>query len=190
MRVRVPHVSPLRHGFAALIYNYTVPTGCYAPNGNLLGVSDSVTGNWNYTYDNLNRLLSARAGLNLQGMAPYGNGLLQFSYDSFGNFQGQTLTGSSPAAVTQVAYTFLGLSWQNGVPMIGAHNNRIDGYNYDSAGNQLNALGLGLNTYVYDAESRVATAFGSRQYLYDAEGRRVGKGDSAQVLRPRSDWLI
>ena len=165
----------MRHGFAALIYNYTVPTGGYAPNGNLLGVSDSVTGNWNYTYDNLNRLLSAQGGSNLQGLAPYGTGLLQFSYDSFGNFQGQTLTGNSSATVTQVAYTFQGQSLQNGVPLSGAYNNRVNGYNYDAAGNQLNEPGFGLTSYVYDAEGRVTTASGATQYLYDAEGHRVGK---------------
>ena len=31
----------------------------YTPNGNLLIVNDSVMGQWNYGYDNLNRLVNA-----------------------------------------------------------------------------------------------------------------------------------
>jgi hypothetical protein len=44
------------------VYSYAIPEqGGYAPNGNLLSVADTVTGTWNFTYDNLNRLLTGRS---------------------------------------------------------------------------------------------------------------------------------
>ncbi len=156
------------------IYSYSIPTGGYAPNGNLLNLNDSITGGWTYTYDSLNRLTKAQAGANAQtGVAPYGSGLLSWTYDSFGNYEGEALSGNTTISLPQVTHTYTGHSLLNGVAQNGAITNQMDGYNYDASGNLLSDNIS--STYSYDAEGRVAAVDGTTQYVYDAEGRRVAK---------------
>lgn len=62
-------------------------------------------------------------------------------------------------------YTFTGNN-----PANPQNNNRIDGLSYDASGNLLND---GVNTYTYDAESRITQVDGAENFVYDAEGRRV-----------------
>ena len=158
---------------AAATYQYSIPAdGGYAANGSLLSVTDTVMGTWTYSYDSLNRLKTAQAVPNTQtGFAPYGAALLGWGYDSFGNYLGETLSGSTSFAMPQVSYTYAGHSYQNGA-LSGVVNNRIDGANYDAAGNVI--TDIAGNSYTYDAENRVLTAAGVT-YMYDAEGNRVGK---------------
>ena len=61
---------------------------------------------------------------------------LTFARDRYGNRWSQTATGTGGGGATQPSLTFNG------------NNNRIDGYQYDAAGNLLND---GLNQYAYDA---------------------------------------
>ena len=153
------------------VYSYNL-AGNYAANGSLLSVTDTVMGTWTYSYDSLNRLKTAQAVPNTQtGFAPYGGALLGWGYDSFGNYLGETLSGSTSFAMPQVNYTYAGHSYQNGA-LSGVVNNRIDGANYDAAGNVI--TDIAGNSYTYDAENRVLTAAGVT-YIYDAEGNRVGK---------------
>jgi RHS repeat-associated protein len=162
------------------IYSYSVPAGGYAPNGNLLTVNDSVTGDWAYTYDGLNRLLAAQANANTQtGFAPYGGALLNWSYDSFGNNKGETLSGTTTLSIPQVTHTYTGKSLLNGVAQSGVVTNRMDGYNYDASGDLLSDNIS--SSYTYDAEGRVASVDGTTQYVYDAEGRRVAKLNGTTV---------
>ena len=42
-----------------VLYSYKVPDGGYAPNGNILAHSDSVMGDWTFSYDALDRLSTA-----------------------------------------------------------------------------------------------------------------------------------
>ena len=138
---------------------YSLSMG-YAGNGNILADNDSVNGNWAYTYDNVNRLLTATgAGQNLP---------LQPEHEPFGNMTCSN-TGSLPC-------TPLGFA-------ISSATNQITtaGYTYDAAGNLLSDNTHG---YVYDAENRFTCVlghgwdlhFGSAMlYLYDAQGQRVGK---------------
>ena len=154
---------------ANTVYSYGLT---YNANSNVAAVTDSVMGTWNYYYDSLNRLTAAQASANAQtGFAPYGGALLGWGYDSFGNYLGETLSGSTSFAMPQVNYTYAGHSYQNGA-LSGAMNNRIDGANYDAAGNVI--TDIAGNSYTYDAENRVLTAAGV-SYMYDAEGNRVGK---------------
>ena len=47
---------------SSALYSYVMPlVGGYDANGNLLTAVDSVMGQWNYTYDSLNRLTGAQA---------------------------------------------------------------------------------------------------------------------------------
>ncbi len=124
----------------------------YSGNGNVVSSQDSVNGNWNYTYDDLNRLVSANATA-----GPLNGTSMTWSYDRFGNRWSQT--GANAQSNT---YT--------------GHNNRIDGAAYDAAGNLLVANG---NQYVYDDENRIVSVSlylgGTASYSYDAEGQRVRK---------------
>ena len=165
--VSCPGMTGGSNGGSPVDYQYTIPpSGGYAGNGNLLSVTDSVMGTWNYGYDNLNRLLTAQASANAQtGYAPYGTGLLSWGYDSFGNYLGQTLTGNTSAVVSQGSYT-------------PTPNNQMVGYSYDAAGNLLSDR---VNTYTYDAENRVATVDGAIQYIYNANGNRVAKLSSGAL---------
>src|SRR5205807_1126952 len=44
------------------LYSLTIPaSGGYAPNSDILSANDSINGNWTYTYDDFNRLLTANA---------------------------------------------------------------------------------------------------------------------------------
>lgn len=126
----------------------------YSGNGNVVTSQDSVNGNWTYSYDDFNRLVSASAS-----SGPQNGTVMTWTYDRFGNRWTQSQTGVSPQS-----YTFTG------------HNNRIDGASYDAAGNVLAANG---NSYAYDDENRVVSVAlilgGSASYSYDADGRRIRK---------------
>jgi RHS repeat-associated protein len=152
-------------------YSYSIPTsGGYAGNGNLLNATDSVTGGWIYTYDNLNRLTAATgASGSYNGTIGVSGITLGWTYDSFGN---RLLQSSSSANLPSYTANY------------SPSNNRLTstsqapgGVTYDNAGN---VTADGVNTYLYDAEGRVCAVFsrisGYTQYLYDAEGNRVAKG--------------
>jgi len=135
------------------LYNWAI--GSYAPNGDVLAVTDSVMGAWAYTYDDMNRLTSGVAS-----SGPDSGMSVAWLYDRYGNRWSQSATGSGSAV--QTSFTFTG------------NNNRIDQYssNYDADGNLLKDAN---NTYTYDAENRIATVNGAESYIYDATGARVAK---------------
>jgi len=148
----------------AVIYSFNVPSGGYAANGDLLQVNDSVTGNWTYGYDSLNRLKTAASS------SGYFSGLdLAWAYDNFGNRESQTASGSSGVSLTQPEpLTF------------SAGNNRADQFQYYANGDVRQDL---QNTYLYDAEGRVcavdSTLSGVTLYIYNASGTRVAKGSGS-----------
>jgi RHS repeat-associated protein len=117
----------------------------FDPNGDISTSSDSVNGNWTYTYDPFNRLVGANQN---SGAAVY-----NYVYDRLGNRWQQ----NGPHTMSA---TFSG------------SNNRIDGFSYDAAGNLLND---GSHGYTYDAENRIVKvdAGSTAVYTYDAEGRRA-----------------
>lgn len=129
----------------------------YAPDGNVLFSNDSSNGNWGYTYDDLNRLVTA-------GKSTLA---LNYVYDRFGNRWQQNVTiGTAPAP----QYTF-------------DANNRIvgSGIVYDAAGNVTND---GTHTYTYDGENRITRVDGGTtgNYTYDANGARVRKVSGSGTL--------
>ena len=126
----------------------------FAPDGNIKSGNDSVNGNWNYTYDDFNRLLTANA----TGQA------YNYVYDRFGNRWQQN--GPVPKSLTFDA------------------NNRIpagSGYTYDLAGN---LTADGSHTYTYDGEGRIlwVDSGSTAQYVYDADGKRVRKITSGAAV--------
>ena len=137
----------------------------YAGNGNVLGANDSVNGNWTYSYDGVNRLLTATIGgqnFNYYYTADGSSG-------AYGN-----MTCTAPQ---QYACTPLGLSFSSSTNQI-----TTSGYSYDAAGNLLSDNTHG---YVYDLENRLTCVLGTdgtctsasaTNYYYDPQGNRVAKG--------------
>jgi len=126
----------------------------FAPDGDVTASTDSINGNWTYTYDPFNRLVGSNQN---SGAAIY-----SYVYDRFGNRWQQ----NGPHTMIEA---FTGNSSVN--------NNRMDGYAYDAAGNLLSD---GTNFYTFDAENRIVevqegSASGPvlATYAYDADGRRV-----------------
>jgi hypothetical protein len=154
------------------IYSYQVPSGGYAPNGNILQHVDSVMGTWNFSYDAVDRLTSAAAGSNAP--SALSGQTAAWSYDSYGNRTAQTFTNG--------VYT----NWAH----YNSANNQIatasaGAYVYDASGNTLYD---GINRYWYDAEGQLCAVQNQAvsglpitQYVYDAEGARIGKGTLASA---------
>ncbi len=154
---------------------YTYLAG-YDGDGNVRTYDDSVMGVWSFSYDNLNRLMSATPLPNQQ--SAYAGQQLCMNYDSFGNrtqsnFQTNACSPASDPATArynvsnQVTWTSVNVA--------------VNGFAYDAAGNVLNDA---ENSYVYNAEGKLCAvqtspitggtiAYG---YIYDAEGRRVARG--------------
>jgi len=141
------------------LYNWAITS--YAPNGDVLAMTDDVMGSWTCIYDSMNRLTSGTA------TAGADNGLtLDWTYDRYGNRWAQNATGTGNASAVQPQLTFYG------------NTNRIDGWSYSASGNLANDQ---IHSYPYDAENRIATLNGEPEYIYDAEGRRVAKTNSSGV---------
>jgi YD repeat-containing protein len=130
------------------LYSFNITS--FAPNSDILASSDSVNGNWTYSYDAFNRLVGSNQN---SGAAVY---------DRFGNRWQQN------GPQTFLA-TFTGNNQGN--PQ---NNNRMDGYSYDTAGNMTSD---GTHTYTYDAENRMIQVDGgsTATYSYDVDGHRVEK---------------
>jgi YD repeat-containing protein len=72
----VPHPLHRLNGITdGSIYTLTIPSGGFAPNGNILTANDSANESWTYAYDAFNRLASATA----TGQS------YTYAYDRFGN---------------------------------------------------------------------------------------------------------
>jgi len=136
-------------------YSFSVPT--FAPNGDILAANDSANGNWTYTYDTFNRLLSS----NTSGQA------YTYDYDRFGNRWHQNGPHSSQ----------LGFDANNRIT-------GVTGVGYDLAGNLTSdGSGPGSHIYFYDAENRLIQVDGTLGtcstatacYVYNADGQRVRK---------------
>jgi len=134
-------------------------------NGNVWGIINNkdTSRNQTFTYDPLNRLISAQnAGTDctkttLNGKTEYwGN---SYTYDAWGNLLSKTPTKCSAENITLTA----------------AASNQLQGYGYDAAGNMTHDLTSGKD-YTYDQENRITAAAGFT-YTYDADGNRVEKSN-------------
>jgi RHS repeat-associated protein len=180
----------------SLLYSFNIPDqGGYDVNGNVLSVADSVMGQWNYGYDNLNRLSSGSAVTSTAPGIPNTFAGVQpsWSYDAFGNRTAETWGGTGSATVptsSSAAYA--------------APNNEISFSSmgtptYDAAGN---VTVDGLNSYLYDAEGRLCAVKNSTGaltgYIYDAAGIRVAKGSltsfscsfSSNGYQTTTSWVL
>jgi RHS repeat-associated protein len=173
------------------IYQYTVPSNGYDPDGNLVNYNDTVMGTWSFNYDSLNRLSAGtQTPVSGQGQSPQS---LCWTYDSFGNRTAQT-TSNQPFANAAGASS---CQLASGASLIGNVVNAYSSYtnqvtstnargvtatpNYDADGN---VTSDGVNEYLYDAEDRICAVASTpvngmtvlTGYIYDAAGTRVSKG--------------
>ena len=136
-------------------------------NGNVWGIVNNRDSSRNqiFTYDPLNRLLSAQnAGTDCTKTLPdghteyWGN---SYVYDPWGNLNQKQVTKCSAENLSLTI----------------AANNRAQGgsYLYDAAGNMLRDNN-GTN-YTYDPENRISSTAGYT-YIYDGDGNRVKKSNS------------
>jgi len=150
------------------VYSYNL-AGNYASNGNLLGYRDQAMGTWVFGYDNLNRLTTSGSST-----APFLGETVCWSYDSFGNRLGETVS-TNPCPVPAPS-------------LPSPVNNQLAGLSYAAAGN---VTGDGVNLYLYDEENRVCAVQGAyggglTGYIYDAEGQRVAKGTLSSFSCPNA----
>jgi RHS repeat-associated protein len=189
------------------VYNYYSdkgnPTSCAAPsqgsknNGNVMGYwyQDSVNSSFShtatYTYDTVNRLMTAVAAPIPLGTYGYN---LTFSYKTPDNSTGQYGNMSCVTNAQTVGYC-LNLSFN-------AANNQIStsGYTYDAAGNLTkDSSNLTAHTYQWDAEGRVSVVDpGSSptwSFTYNALGHRAqwaygsSGGADQHLFDPAGTWL-
>ena len=153
--------------------------GGYDANGNLLTALDSIMGQWNYTYDSLNRLTGAQAPVSQPtNISNYFIGIASgWTYDAFGNRKAEAqgaISGASPTAAMPASSS---ATYNTSNQLIAASQNAGGSLTYDASGN---VVYDGINSYLYDAESRLCavrnTAGGLTGYIYDAAGIRVAKG--------------
>lgn len=165
--------SGLSPGAGATEYAYSISTsGGYDKNGNLLNVTDSVTGTWGYSYDNVNRVISGTGISGSYQSVPVTGVNFGWSYDAFGNRLNQTSNSSNfPSDWAQY----------NGT------NNQATSTNFATGGVLYDAAGdvtYDGRHYYLDFEGRIcATSNGvtTTGYVYDAEGNRVAKGSVSSL---------
>jgi RHS repeat-associated protein len=160
-----------------IVYSYSIPNGNgYAANGNIMNVSDSVTGSWTYSYDNLNRLTQATGVSGLFAGTMVAGQVLTWSYDPFGNRLTQT---SNTQALPSGSAQFNGANNRaSGFGLAGSPAQSTDSLQYDAEGDSIGQDGNVLQ--VYDPEGRLCAvqspSGGAMGYIYDAAGTRVAKG--------------
>jgi RHS repeat-associated protein len=153
--------------------------GSGTSNGNVWGITNykDTTRNQTFTYDPLNRLVSAQnAGTdcNVPVLGSkkkfWGN---SYGYDAWGNLLSKAVTKCSSEAFSVVA----------------GNDNRLQGaYTYDAAGNMLHDANSGLN-YSWDQENRLTGANGFT-YTYDGDGNRARKSNGNLAANGTLYWYM
>ena len=166
-------------------YDFHIGNGTTgADNGNVYNIYNyrDRSRDQSFTYDSLNRLLSAQnAGTNcaastVNGKTEYwGN---NYSYDSWGNLTTKSVSKCSAEAMSLWAD---GHNW--------AHAVSGTDYQYDAAGNMTLNATAPATAYSYDAENRITGAAGYT-YTYDADGNRVQKSNGAGASNGTLYWYM
>jgi RHS repeat-associated protein len=158
--------------------------GSGTDNGNVFGIYNyrDRDRDQSFTYDSLNRLLSAQnAGtdctqmtVNAQPKTKYwGN---SYSYDAWGNLLQKSITkcGAENLQVTADAHNWI-------------HASGTD-YQYDAAGNMTYDATASLS-YTFDQENRI-TGAGGYTYVYDGDGNRVRKSNGNLAANGTLYWAM
>ena len=123
-------------------------------------------GTWKYTYDNLNRLISAQAPMSQPTglVKSYGGLTTGWSYDPWGNrtAENQTVpTGTTPMPTASIP-TASSATYNTSNQVTWSSMNSGSGLTYDAAGD---VTYDGLNSYLYDAEGRICAVKNAVTYL-------------------------
>lgn len=157
LSVNAPSETVLSLGF-----NFVLPGG--VNNGNVYQIQNnrdlSNNRSFQYSYDNLNRLLTAStmAGASSPWTTTYG-------FDAWGNLLQKSTTGPGEPNM--------------GLLTADVHNHvNPTNYTYDAAGN---LTWDGANALTFDAENRATPSSGSYIYSYDGENHRVEKNNAGSI---------
>jgi RHS repeat-associated protein len=157
-------------------YDFHVGNGTSgADNGNVFGITNykDSTRNQTFTYDALNRLISAQnAGTDCTVNVLNGNKKFwgnTYSYDAWGNLLNKTKIGTACAG-ENLSLTADIHNW--------IHATGGSDYLYDAAGNMTFNATPPTQTYSYDQENRL-TGVAGYAYTYDGDGNRVRKSNSS-----------
>jgi RHS repeat-associated protein len=164
--------STLQQKVFDLLYDFHEGNG---DNGNVIGITNNRdnTRSQSFTYDTLNRLVSAQnLGIDCNqkplngGTKFWGN---NYVYDAWGNLTQKIPTKCKSENLSTSADV------QNRLHVISGAD-----FQYDAAGNMTtNVAGpLAPQNYSYDAENRI-TGAGGFTYTYDADGNRVEKSNNS-----------
>jgi RHS repeat-associated protein len=159
-------------------YDFHVGNGTSgADNGNVFGITNykDNTRNQTFTYDALNRLISAQnAGTDCTVNVLGGNKKFwgnTYTYDAWGNLVNKTKIGTACAG-ENLSLTADGHNW--------IHATGGADYLYDAAGNMTFNATPPTQNYTYDQENRLTGAAGYA-YTYDGDGNRVRKSNSSST---------
>jgi RHS repeat-associated protein len=149
-------------------------------NGNVWGITNykDTTRNQSFTYDALNRLISAQnAGTDCTATVLGGNKKFwgnTYAYDAWGNLLAKTKIGTACAGESlSVA--------------VGPNNRLGSGYRYDAAGNMTFNATPPTQTYTFDQENRLTGAAGYT-YTYEGDGNRVRKSNGNLAANGTLYW--
>ncbi len=131
-------------------------------NGNVIGITNNrdTTRTQNFTYDQVNRIVSAAGSTYSQSSAHcWGE---TYTYDQWANM----------SAIGSISSSYTGCV-QDSLSVSVTTNNQLSstGFSYDAAGNMLTD---NVNTYAWNAESEMKSAAGVT-YTYDGDGNRLEK---------------
>jgi YD repeat-containing protein len=133
-------------------------------NGNVIGITNNrdTTRTQNFTYDQVNRIVSAAGSTYSQSSAHcWGE---TYTYDQWANM----------SAIGSISSSYNGCL-QDSLSVSVTTNNQLSsaGFSYDAAGNMLTD---NVNTYAWNAESEMKSGSGVT-YTYDGDGNRLMKAN-------------
>lgn len=154
-------------------YNFHLNNG---DNGNLYTAQNNrdPSRTQSYTYDTLNRILTAQTQGTLNSSGQLDCSIMVVPGGSQTKYWGESFTYDPWGNLTGKASLYSPCTAEN-TPLAANSYNQLAAYTYDVAGNMINNGGA---TYAYDAESELASA-GGYTYLYDGDGNRIGKTNGA-----------
>jgi RHS repeat-associated protein len=177
--------SPLQTVFS-IGYDFHLGNGTSGTdNGNVWGITNNkdTTRNQTFTYDPLNRVMSARnAGSDCNAIVLenkkkfWGN---NYTYDAWGNLTTKALIQTPTPACSGESLSVA----------VGTDNRLGSGYLYDAAGNMTFNATPPTQTYTWDQENRLTGAAGYT-YTYDADGNRVRKSNGNLAANGTLYWYM
>jgi RHS repeat-associated protein len=153
--------------FMRPIYNFVDANG--HNNGNVISISNysDSTRSQQFTYDQVNRLLTATASTYATSPAHCWGEAYVYDNATTGSGEYGNLTNINVASTAYNGCT------QDSLSVVSNANNQITSFSYDGVGNVLNDT---HNSYLWNAESEIKTAAGVN-YTYDGDGNRLQKSN-------------